>query len=97
MVFVKLAIATNPHTNLVGVRRNRQCQGFGTHLHGLSEDPLDVLMIPLRKSQLKSYSSILSSSSSISPLLPSIILVRAVRCSARVISWRKSSDELVEG
>ena len=26
--FVKLDVATNPHTNLVGVRRNRQCQGF---------------------------------------------------------------------
>ena len=33
--FVKLDVATNPHTNLVGVRRNRQCQGLGTHLHRL--------------------------------------------------------------
>ena len=35
--FVKLDVATNPHTNLVGVRRNRQCQGFRTHLHRLIE------------------------------------------------------------
>ena len=34
--FVKLDVATNPHTNLVGVRRNRQCQGLGTHLHRLN-------------------------------------------------------------
>ena len=34
--FVKLDVATNPHTNLVGVRRNRQCQGLGTHLHRLT-------------------------------------------------------------
>ena len=35
--FVKLDVATNPHTNLVGVRRNRQCQGFRTHLHRLKD------------------------------------------------------------
>ena len=38
MEFVKLDVATNPHTNLVGVRRNRQCQGLGIHLHRLKAE-----------------------------------------------------------
>ena len=48
MELVKLNVATNPHTNLMGVRRNRQCQGFRIHLHRLNPaSPLLAAPLPL--------------------------------------------------